>query len=294
MSAPALTVLATGPRCTVQDLGRPGHAGLGVTRSGAADRTSLRLANRLVGNPEGAPALEVTLGGLHLRAGRPLLVAVAGATCAGAPVDAAVHLRAGGELRLGLPAAGLLTYVAVRGGLDVPRVLGSAATDTLSGLGPARLEPGDAPAVGPAPAGPVPDTDLAPRRGLHEGPVPLRLLPGPRADRLADGAWGALLTTTWTVGPDSDRVGARLLGEGDGTVPARADAGELPSEGLLRGAVQVPPSGRPVVFLADHPVTGGYPVLAYVVDAEPGPWSTGTDVDRLAQCRPGQQVRFTA
>jgi biotin-dependent carboxylase-like uncharacterized protein len=276
----ALEVLATGPLATVQDLGRPGLAAVGVGHSGAADRGSLRLANRLVGNEEGAAAVEVTLGGLSVRALRPVTVAVTGAVCpmdVGA-VNAVVHLAAGRRLTLGTPAAGLRSYLAVRGGIAVPEVLGSRSYDVLAGLGPAPLAVGDVLPAGAA-SGPPPCADLAPVAPPTAGEVVLRVRPGPRDDWFSPAALRELLSATWTVGAASDRVGMRL----DGPALERVVEGELPSEGMVPGALQVPPGGRPVLFLADHPVTGGYPVVAVVLRA---------DLDRAAQSRPGQTLRF--
>ncbi|MGY1727306.1 biotin-dependent carboxyltransferase family protein [Geodermatophilus sp. SYSU D01062] len=274
-----LTVLSPGPLTTVQDRGRPGLGGIGVGRSGAADRAAAALANRLVGNDPAAAVLEATLGGLAVRADADLLVVTTGARCPGSPVhDAPGLLRAGATLALGTPAAGLRTYLAVRGGIAVPPVLGSRSTDVLSGLGPAPLRAGDVLPVGDA-AGPPPGVDVAPVADPPAGEVTVRLLPGPRADWLSSSARDALGSAAWTVTAESNRVGLRLAG------PRldRAVEGELPSEGLVRGAVQVPPSGQPVLFLADAPVTGGYPVAGYVAD---------DDVDRCAQLRPGQVLRL--
>jgi biotin-dependent carboxylase-like uncharacterized protein len=278
-----LTVLASGLLTTVQDRGRPGWASIGVTRSGAADRQAAALANRLVGNDAAAAVLEVTVGGLQVRAARTLLVAVSGAPAPvtvdgrAAPFDAPLTLRPGQVLGLGNPAVGLRSYLAVRGGIGVPPVLGSRSTDTLSGLGPAPLRPGDVLPVG-ALAAAEPVVDVAPVGAPSSRPV-LRVLPGPRRDWMAPTAWTALTTEDWTVSPDSDRVGLRLAG------PRldRARTDELPSEGLVPGAVQVPPDGAPVLFLVDHPVTGGYPVLAVV---------TTDDLPAAAQLRPGDRVRF--
>jgi biotin-dependent carboxylase-like uncharacterized protein len=280
-----LTVLAPGVLATVQDLGRPGWSSIGVTRSGAADRAAHALANRLVGNDPAAATVEVTAGGLRLRAGTAHLVAVTGAlvevTVDGrrGPVSAPFPLPAGAELALGMPTAGLRSYLAVRGGVAVPPVLGSRSTDTLSGLGPPPLRPGDELPVGDL-AAEEPVVDVAPVARPADRPV-LGVLPGPRRDRLADDAWALLTSAEWVVSSDSDRVGLRLSG------PAlrRAVAEELPSEGLVPGAVQVPPDGAPVLFLVDHPVTGGYPVLAVVRTA---------DLPAAAQLRPGDRVRFRA
>src|SRR5215207_6111501 len=276
-------VLAPGPLATVQDAGRPRWASIGVTRSGAADREAAALAGRLVGNHPRAAVIEATAGGLRVGAGRTLLVAVTGApapvTVDGrpAPFAAPLTLRPGQTLGLGVPPVGLRSYLAVRGGIDVPPVLGSRSTDTLSGLGPAPLRPGDELPVGDL-VGEEPLVDVAPVRAPSSRPV-LRVLPGPRRDWLAPAAWTALTGAGWTVTADSDRVGLRL----SGPRLERARDDELPSEGLVPGAVQVPPDGAPVLFLADHPVTGGYPVLAVVATA---------DLPAVAQLRPGDEVRF--
>lgn len=277
-----LQVLATGPLALVQDLGRPGLASQGVGRSGAADRAALRLANRLVANAEGVAGIEVLFGGLRVRAEDDLVVALAGAS-GRAELDgtlvgqhAVFRVAAGSELSLGTPAAGLRTYLAVRGGIDVTAVLGSRSTDTLSGIGPPPLGAGMVLPVGPAPAA-YPTVEHAPVAAPTNDEVLLHAMLGPRADWVRNAE--QLATTAWTASGRSDRVGMRL----EGVALERAREDELPSEGLVRGAVQVPPSGAPVLFLADHPVTGGYPVVAVVLDA---------DVDRAAQVRPGQRVRF--
>jgi biotin-dependent carboxylase-like uncharacterized protein len=237
----------------------------------------MRLANRLVGNDPDAAVLEVTLGGLVLRAGADLVVATTGARCSGAH-NTPTALRAGRELRLGLPPTGLRTYVAVRGGIAVEPVLGSRSTDLLSGLGPSALSAGDVLPVG-EPTGPMPGVDLAPVPDPPGGEVTVRVLPGPRADWFPPEASAVLTGTAWEVTGESNRIGLRLAG----VALERSRTGELASEGMVRGALQVPPSGQPVLFLADAPVTGGYPVIGYVQDA---------DVDRCGQLRPGQTLRF--
>ncbi len=277
-----LEVLATGPLSTVQDLGRPGLAGIGVGVSGAADRGSLRLANRLVGNGEDVAAVEVTLGGLEARARGDLTIALTGAPCPvtvdgrDAPVNTVLRVPAGARLRLGRPERGLRSYLAVRGGIAVDPVLGSCATDTLADLGPELPGPGAVLPVG-APPRVFPVVDAAPVRTGDD--LVLAVVPGPRDDWFAEGALAALLGEPYEVTAESDRVGMRL----SGPALVRAREGELPSEGMVSGALQVPPSGQPTLFLADHPVTGGYPVIAVVVSA---------DVDRAAQARPGQRLRF--
>lgn len=276
---PALLVVEPGLLTTVQDQGRPGLAALGVPHSGACDRRAHRLANRLVGNDENAAVLEVTLGGLVARAERDLLVVTTGARCAGAWThNAPTVLPAGTELRLGPPVSGLRTYLAVRGGIATEPVLGSRSTDLLSGIGPAPLRPGDSLPVG-VPAMPVPDVAVAPVADPVGGELTVRITPGPRRDWFDSAAWELLTAQPWTVSNDSNRIGLRLRGR----ALRRLRSAELPSEGLVRGALQVPPSGEPVLFLADHPVTGGYPVIGYVEDG---------DVDACGQLRPGQRVRL--
>jgi biotin-dependent carboxylase-like uncharacterized protein len=281
-----LEVLATGPQALVQDLGRPGLAAVGVGRSGAADRAAFALGARLLGQGPTLAAIEVLLGGLVVRARSSVTVVLTGApvpaTVDGTPVahGAPFLLSRGRLLRLGTPVVGLRTYVSVRGGIDVPAVLGSRASDTLSGIGPSPLRAGDVLPVG-QPQG-EPSVDVAPVASPSAGQLTLRLLAGPRGDWLAEPH--ALVASTWTVSAQSDRVGLRL----DGPVLRRAaglEASELPSEGLVRGALQVPAAGQPVLFLADHPVTGGYPVVAVVREI---------DVDRAAQAVPGQGLRFLA
>lgn len=279
-----LEIITTGALATVQDEGRPGLAGLGVGVSGAADLRSLRLANRIVGNDPGAAAVEVTFGGLALRSLADLCIALAGAPCP-ATVDgtsigphAPVHLPAGARLELGPPSSGVRTYLSVRGGIAVAPDLGSRATDMMSGIGPPVLAPGVVLPVGPRPTT-WPRVDIAPVPTPTDGDVVLRVVPGPRDDWFLPEALAMLRSTPYEVTTDSNRVGMRL----HGAALERVGDEELPSEGVVRGALQVPPTGQPTLFLADHPVTGGYPVIG-VVPSE--------DVDLAAQARPGQRLRF--
>ncbi len=274
---------------TIQDLGRPGLAHIGVPRSGAADRSALRLANRLVGNDEGAAAVEVLLGGLVVSADRHMGVAVTGAAVpiTGLGPDGRVRRGHAGEpmvvlpgerLRLGMATRGVRAYLAVRGGIAAPSVLGSQSYDTLSRLGPPPLRVGSSLPIGSA-ATEFPGVDLVASPEPLDPPT-VRIVEGPRWDWFAGSAWSDLLSGAWVVDPRSDRVGTRLLGP----VLARREIGrELPSEGMVRGAVQVPPSGLPVILGADHPVTGGYPVIGVVVDS---------DIDVISQLRPGDSLRF--
>lgn len=280
-----LEVLRAGARTTVQDRGRPGHAALGVGISGAADVVAHDSANRLVGNDPGAATLEVTLGGLRVRAHGPTTIAVTGAptplTVNGAPRPqySTLHLRDGDEVTLGIATAGLRAYLAVRGGIDAAPVLGSRSTDTLSGIGPDPIRDGDRVAIGTL-HDELPIEDLIPPPAAPNDPVELRIRMGPRDDWFTPASHAALVERTWTVSTDTDRVGARL----DGPGPLhRSRHGELPSEGMVTGALQVPPNGMPVLFLADHPVTGGYPVVAVVLE---------DDIPAAAQLRPGCRIRF--
>lgn len=280
-----LTVVRAGALSTVQDAGRPGLAHLGVPRAGPLDRPAARLANRLVGNHEDAALLETTIDGCALMAGTAMTLAVTGAVAAvtaGGRAKAwgvAVGVAAGEVLDVGTATRGVRCYLAVAGGLAVPEVLGSRSTDTLSGLGPGRLVPGDRLPVG-RPVSPTPAVEFT-VPGITPGPLRLRLRLGPRADWFGPESYRALRDGPWTLSPVGDRVGVRLSGP---PVPRRR-SGELESEGMVLGAVQVPPNGGPVVLLADHPTTGGYPVVGVVDPRDLGP---------LAQLRPGAAVRFTA
>ncbi|MCP9960317.1 biotin-dependent carboxyltransferase family protein [Streptomyces somaliensis] len=284
MTGRALTVVRAGALTTVQDRGRPGHAHLGVPRSGALDPYAAALVNRLVGNDDGAAVLETTLTGCAVRPGCPVTAAVGGAPCPvtvdGRPAawGAAVRVGAGAVLEVGAAVRGARSYVAFAGGVAVPPVLGSRSTDLLSGLGPAPLVDG---AVLPLGAGPPPGAarhEGAPWPGVPEELV-LRVRFGPRDDWFVPDALRTLTTRAYRVSAASNRVGLRT----EGPPLERARRGELPSEGMVLGAVQVPPDGRPVVFLADHPTTGGYPVVAVVREA---------DLAAAAQAVPGTRVRF--
>lgn len=280
----SLEVVSPGPYALVEDLGRPGYAHLGVAPSGALDTASLRLANRLVGNPEGLAGIEALLGGLSVRFTASATVAVTGPSV---PVDvdgrsfgshAPVAVRAGQTLVVGTPGIGLRCYLAVSGGIDVEKVLGSRSRDVLSGIGPAPLLSGDVLPLGPARGVPAGADVVLPAAAPPDLVIPVTL--GPRDDWLDEPGRG--LAAWWTVTAESNRVGLRL----DGAPLHRAEEfaeTELPSEGVLTGAIQVPPSGLPVVFLNDHPTTGGYPVAAVV---------RTTALAALAQARPGTRVRF--
>lgn len=273
----ALRIIRAGPLTTVQDLGRHGHAALGVGVSGAADMDSHIAADLAVGNPPSAATLEVTFGGLEVEAVGGVVVALAGAPCPGSEVGLPMTLAAGDRLRLPRPSSGIRTYLAVRGGIAVTPVLGSRSTDVLAGVGPAVIVDGDVLPVGDAKE----STEEARRvavPAVAEAPtIGIDVRPGPWEERYAD-AWAALADATYTVTPASNRIGVRLDGP---TLPV--PSGDIEPVGLLAGAIQVPPDGRPIVMLADHPVTGGYPVVA-VVEAH--------SIGAVAQARPGVAVRF--
>jgi biotin-dependent carboxylase-like uncharacterized protein len=283
MTARYVEVVRAGALTTVQDLGRRGYAHLGVGRAGALDQPAHRLANRLVGNPEHAASLETTVNGCAVRAGCPLVAAVTGAPCPvrvdGRPVawGAPVRVPAGAVLELGRVTAGLRSYLAFAGGVRAAPVLGSRSADLLSGLGPGPLRDGERLPVG-APYGPSAAVDAAPCPGPPTELV-VPLVPGPRADWFAPHALRILAAGGYTVSPASNRIGLRT----EGPALPRARDGELPSEGMVLGAVQVPPDGRPVIFLADHPTTGGYPVIGVVPQDCLAP---------AAQAAPGTPVRF--
>ncbi|WP_435209490.1 biotin-dependent carboxyltransferase family protein [Streptomyces sp. bgisy034] len=285
MSDHALSVVRAGALTTVQDLGRPGHAHLGVPRSGALDAPAAALVNRLVGNPPEAAVLETTLNGCTLRPRSAVTVAVAGAPCRvtvdGRPVawGAPVHVPAGALLEVGAALSGVRGYVGVSGGVAVEPVLGSRSTDLLSGLGPPPLTDGAVLPLGP-PTRPHARVDVAPQPAPPTELV-LRVTQGPREDWFTTAAVRAFTTRVYRVSAASNRIGLRT----EGPALERALTRELPSEGVVLGAVQVPPDGRPLVFLADHPTTGGYPVIAVVRTA---------DLPAAAQAVPGTPVRFVS
>ena len=294
-----IRVHRAGALTTVQDCGRPGYAHLGVPRSGALDAPAHHLANRLVGNPPAAAVLETTLTGVAVTAECDVIVAVTGAE---APVridgqdtrmGAAFTLRRGQLVEVRSATSGVRNYLAFSGGLGVPRAMGSASADLLSGLGPARLADGDVLRLGPLDGtdgldgcalGELPAVTVPARREAAPvgdgGPGPLQLVihPGPRFDWLAGRGLAALEDGQWTVSPDSNRVALRLAGQ-----PVRRRRGELASEGLVVGAIQALPDGHLVLFLADHPTTGGYPVIAVVDPAS---------LPACAQARPGSKISF--
>ena len=288
----ALRVRATGLLTVFQDLGRHGQAGQGVSASGAMDQAALKSANRLVGNASNLPALETVGGGLALQSVGENVVAVTGAdapltitTAQGqrwsAPSYAAVALADGDALTVGQPVAGARCYVAVRGGYRVAPVLGSAATDTLAHVGPPALQAGQLLAVQPAAHAVTAAPELPPAHlPAVNADVVLDVELGPRTDWFTPEAVALLSRQRWQVTPQSNRVGLRLAGD---VALTRAITAELPSEGTPLGAIQVPASGQPVLFLADHPLTGGYPVIGCVAPHH---------LDLAGQIPVGARIRF--
>ncbi|MDQ0614258.1 KipI family sensor histidine kinase inhibitor [Microbacterium sp. W4I4] len=286
----AVEVVRPSLQLLVQDLGRFGHAALGVSASGVADRTALRDANRAVGNDSGAAVLE-SVGGAVLRFHGDGVAAVAGAIGELMLTDAAGLARTiahgapfavvdGDELVLGHPVNGVRYVIAARGGILAAPALGSTASDTLSGVGPAPLSAGDVVGIGtgaPHAVDPHPQARELPASGDL---VTLDLTLGPRDDWFTPAALQTLIGQDWTVTPRSDRVGIRLHGD---TPLERSVPGELPSEGAVTGAIQVPPDGQPVLFLPDHPLTGGYPIIGALTDR---------CLDLAGQLPPGTRIRF--
>jgi KipI family sensor histidine kinase inhibitor len=295
-----LQIVSPGLYSLIQDLGRYGHSALGVSAAGALDRASLRRANRLVGNAPSAAAVETVAGGLTVTAVGDQVLAVAGAPSEltidsasddsasdedsgivrrSVPVATPFALLDGETLTIGAPESGFRSYLGVRGGVDVAPVLGSRSTDTMSGIGPAPLAAGQVLAAGgETESGVVGAPELQPEFP-GTGVTVLDVVPGPRADWFDQEALASFAGQEWEVKPQSNRVGMRL----NGTPLQRSRTGELPSEGTVAGALQVPPEGLPVLFLADHPITGGYPVIAVVVDHQ---------LDIAAQIPIGGKIRF--
>ena len=288
---PAITLLQSAAPVLVQDSGRSGQAAQGVATSGALDQRALRDLNRLLGNPPGTPALELTFGGASFRAEKALTLGMSGApvslhleTAAGArrslPFGEALALDAGDKLHIGAPKEGMLSYLGLRGGFDIAPVLGSRSRDTLAKVGPEPLAPGAGLALGTAPLRPV-ESALSPRDLPQVGQiVTLDVHLGPRDDWFTEAGLARFTSQLWHVSNEISRTGKRLQGE---EPLERRDNAELPSEATVPGAIQVPHSGQPVLFLKDHPLTGGYPVIACIADHH---------LDLAAQIPPGACIRF--
>lgn len=282
-----IEVLAPGALTTVQDLGRPGFGPIGVSPSGAADPVSLRLGNKLVGNADGAAALEMTLAGGTFLFTQPAVAALTGSDFgatlddAGIEPGASFQIRAGRTLRLGATRSGARCYLCVRGGISVPMVLGSASTQLLGGFGGFQgraLRTGDVLQIEPS-DGVYRRAMLAPRvlaslsrRGT------LRVTAGPQASFFSDEALPNFYSGTYRVGEQSNRMGLRV----DGLRLIASGTGMI-TEGVSLGAVQVPPEGSPIILFVEQQTTGGYPKIANVISA---------DLHRLGQLRPRDEIRF--
>ena len=290
--AEGLRVIRTDRPALYQDLGRPGQADQGVSESGALDRAALRAANLCVGNPGDAAAIEITFGGFALSADRPVTLALTGApspheirTADGrtvsAPFARPFALDAGDALTLGVPSEGMRSYLALRSGFVVEPVLGSASTDTLAKVGPPPIAAGHVLAPANRPAAAVDPDGPEPKQLPQTGEtVTLDVVLGPRTDWFTEKGVQTFLSQEWEVTAESSRVGVRL----SGSAPLeRRDAAELPSEGTALGSIQVPHSGQPVLFLADHPLTGGYPVIGVVA---------AHHLDLAGQIPIGARIRF--
>ncbi len=283
-----IRVAAPGFFTTVQDLGRYGYAHLGISPAGAADALSFRIANRLVGNDENTPALEMTLLGATLEFEEAAIVALTGARCewkarsARVPLNKAFDLPSGSVLQCGSMASGARCYLAIQGGFDIPQVLGSASTFVpghFGGFKGRRLQSGDVLHVRPH--------DLFHVGSLRSGaldllryPQPLRLTKGPQHDWFGPEAFEKLFASAYIVSEQSDRTGLRLRGE---AVRLRVQS-ELLTDGIPLGAIQVPQDGQPIILFVDQQTTGGYPKIANVIAA---------DMHRVGQLRPRDQVQFT-
>jgi KipI family sensor histidine kinase inhibitor len=279
-----------------QDLGRPGQAKQGVSVSGALDKGAMRAANRAVGNPSNTACLEIILGGFCFTAIGRIVIAICGAPVPIVVRDAVgrrfeaqcgqpVALEPGDIIEVGQALSGMRAYLAARGGFAVKSTLSSASTDTLAKIGPDPVVAGATIAVGGA-VGNIASVSLTeddqPVLPSAGDTVTLDVVMGPRTDWFTPSGISSLLQQSWDVTPQSNRVGMRLAGQ---NAIERVDAAELPSEGTAMGAIQVPHSGQPVLFLADHPLTGGYPVIATVAEHH---------LNLAGQIPIGARIRFRA
>lgn len=284
-----IRILDAGAQTTVQDLGRPGQLRYGVPPSGPVDRAAFVVANRLVGNPDGAAGLECTVLGPRFEVRAPRALALTGAlmplTVNGvdAPGWTTVAVKAGDVVKVGPTRAGVRAYVAFSGGLDVPLVLGSRSTylrGRLGGLEGRALRKDDRLALFAAP--------LPPLRRARAGIVPaldaspeIRVVLGPQADRFTGEGIEAFLGGEYEMLPQSDRMGARMRGPRI----AHTRGHDIISDGIALGSIQVPGDGQPIALLVDRQSTGGYTKVATVCSF---------DIGRLGQVKPGQRLHFRA
>jgi 5-oxoprolinase (ATP-hydrolysing) subunit C len=279
-----IEILRAGPLATVQDLGRRGWRDRGLSLCGALDEFALQAGNLLVGNPPGAASLEFTLGPATLRLHADTCIAITGtdtdASLDGRPVRPwwRQRVRAGQTLKLTAPRERMRSYVAIAGGLALPSALGSLSTDIKGGFGGLdgrALRDGDCLPLHACLARPGRTVGLRPPAWCPT----VRVLPGPEHVDFTTAAREAFWAADWTVTPQSNRMGYRLAGP----VLERERGEELASHGVLPGVIQVPPSGQPIVLLADAQTTGGYPKIGIVIQA---------DLWKLGQLRLGARLRF--
>jgi antagonist of KipI len=268
-----IQVITPGLESSVQDLGRFGWAHFGVSASGAADPLALRAGNLLVGNAENAAGVEMTLVGAELEFESAAVIALTGSDFgSGLPLWTPVEVPAGGRIRSTATRGGARCYLCVRGGIDVPKIMGSASAHLMTGVGGGRLRKGDVLAIGDAAI----RRARKPARGFPSwNPAPtLRATPGPQAEWFGE----EIYRHAYAVSEESNRMGLRLRG------PALTGAGgHMISEGVPLGAIQAPPDGQPIILFVEHQTTGGYPKPANVISA---------DFWRLGQMRPRDEIRF--
>ena len=290
---PALEVIAPGLHTTIQDSGRIGFQDVGVPASGPLDRISFRLANTLVGNPPGAPALEMLLQGPTLKVlANTVRIALVGCSASieirsgnarRAPAGQSVSLVRGEVFRVGALGDSVCAYLAIEGGPDIPPVLGSVSTyvrGRIGGIHGRRLQAGDLVPLK------LDEVELRGERALAR-PLdlaleqPIRVMVGPQADYFTDEALHTFLSSEYTVSPQADRMGYRL----EGPALAHTKGHDIVSDGIVTGSIQVPGSGRPIVLMVDHQTTGGYPKIATVISA---------DIPVVGRRKPGRTIRFVA
>jgi biotin-dependent carboxylase-like uncharacterized protein len=288
-----LEVLAPGLHTTVQDLGRTGFQAIGVPVAGALDSVALRLANLLVGNPPGMPALETLLLGPRLRvaaeavrialAGADASLVVEGGAAGTVPAWQSVRLRRGDILTVLPGSASACCYLAIEGGIALKPVLGSASTYGRAGIGGLDgrpLRPGDLVPLHCREAPERAELRIAePPPAAAENPI--RIVLGPQQHHFTPAAVATLLGAEYRVSASADRMGMRL----DGPALALAQGWDIVSDAIATGAIQVPGSGQPILLLADHQTTGGYPKIATVASA---------DLPVVGRRRPGDRIRFAA
>jgi biotin-dependent carboxylase-like uncharacterized protein len=279
-----IEIIKAGPVTTIQDLGRQGFRHQGIAQSGALDRLSLMIANRLVCNPDNAAGLEMMYGRTSIRFETKVCFALTGCECFatldGSPIYIGwrCYANAGQILTIQTPVRGLCAYLAVHGGLDVDPIMGSRATDLQAGFGGIagrKLRPGDRIPLGMQQA--IPQVQIGVL--LPQCDQTLRVLPGPEAEQYSADTHLEFFSAYWQIGQESGRMGLRLAGK----VMRQSETSELLSHGVFPGVIQVPPGGQPIILAAEAQTTGGYPRIAIVIES---------DLWKLGQLKPGDMIRF--